>query len=92
MRVHGADRKGLRCQARGLPSGGYSCTTVCCPGPDAEAFYKASFEALEPRKLDNTLAFMFETRLPQHLTAYAQAADAAEDLPDVWRGLKCHFI
>lgn len=77
----------------GFLPGGYSLHNGLLPhGPDAEAFYKASFEALEPRKLDNTLAFMFETRLPQHLTAYAAKLPTLQKTyPDVWRGLKCHF-
>ena len=36
-----------------------------------EAFDKASNAALAPHKLDATLAFMFETRFPQHLTEFA---------------------
>ena len=40
-------------------------------GPDAEAFDKASHAALAPHKLDDTLAFMFETRLRFHPTAFA---------------------
>lgn len=40
-------------------------------GPDLNAFAKASTEALKPHKLTDTMAFMFETRYPQHLTAYA---------------------
>ena len=40
-------------------------------GPDTEAFLKASAADLAPVKLTNTLAFMFETRLPQFITQFA---------------------
>jgi len=38
---------------------------------DTEAFDRATRAELKPEKLADTLAFMFESRLPQHLTAYA---------------------
>jgi len=40
-------------------------------GPDKNAFEGASNADLQAQKLDNTMSFMFETRFPQHLTAYA---------------------
>ena len=40
-------------------------------GPDAEAFEAASNVELKPKKLEGTMAFMFETRFPQRVTAYA---------------------
>ena len=39
--------------------------------PDADAYLKASTMELKPVKLTDTMAFMFETRLPQQLTAFA---------------------
>ena len=43
-------------------------------------------------KLTDTLAFMFETRFPQHLTRYAAELETLqEDYPDCWVGLKKRF-
>lgn len=44
-------------------------------GPDVDAFETASTVPLAPKKLEGTLAFMFETRFPQHITTYAAQAD-----------------
>jgi homogentisate 1,2-dioxygenase len=61
-------------------------------GPDTNAFEKASTVELVPQKLTNTLAFMFETRYPQHVTAWA-VKDAAmqANYQDCWTGLKRNF-
>ncbi len=56
----------------GFTPGGFSLHNMMLPhGPDAEAFDKASNAELAPQKLTGTLAFMFETRFPQRVTAYA---------------------
>ena len=53
----------------GFVPGGMSLHNMMLPhGPDAEAFVKASEAALAPVKLENTMAFMFETFYPQQLT------------------------
>jgi homogentisate 1,2-dioxygenase len=39
--------------------------------PDKDAFDRASLTELKPVKLAGTMAFMFETRYPQHLTRCA---------------------
>jgi homogentisate 1,2-dioxygenase len=41
--------------------------------PDVATLAKASTSTLEPVKLTNTMAFMLETRFPQHVTRYAAA-------------------
>ena len=46
-------------------------------GPDAEAFDKASHADLKPQKLDNTLAFMFESRYRFMPTAFAMQSPRA---------------
>ena len=52
--------------------GGVSLHNTLLPhGPDVDAFEKASSVALHPHKLEGTLAFMFETRFAQKVTAYA---------------------
>ena len=77
----------------GFVPGGMSLHNCMLPhGPDAEAFYNASLKELGPEKLDNTMAFMFETRYPQQLTAYAAALPTLQaDYPDCWGGLRNHF-
>ena len=56
----------------GFKPGGASLHNAYVPhGPDAEAFAAASKATLAPHKLDNTLAFMFETRWPLRPTAFA---------------------
>ncbi len=50
-------------KAEGFKPGGASLHNCMVPhGPDADAFDKASSAQLAPQKLDNTLAFMFESR------------------------------
>ncbi|MEN8740247.1 MAG: homogentisate 1,2-dioxygenase [Phaeobacter gallaeciensis] len=77
----------------GFVPGGMSCHNMMLPhGPDADAFYAASLKELEPEKLDNTIAFMFETRFPQQLTKYAANLDTLQvKYPDVWKPLRNHF-
>jgi homogentisate 1,2-dioxygenase len=62
-------------------------------GPDAEAFEAASTAELKPRKLTGTMAFMFESKIPQRVTEYASKLDGLQaDYVDCWRGLKRRFI
>lgn len=57
---------------QGFVPGGFSLHNCMLPhGPDRDAFEAASNAELRPHKLENTLAFMFETRFPQRVTAYA---------------------
>lgn len=78
---------------QGFLPGGMSLHNCMLPhGPDAEAFEKASTVPLSPHKLSHTLAFMFETRLPQLLTKYAAALPQLQsNYPDCWQGLKKKF-
>jgi homogentisate 1,2-dioxygenase len=56
----------------GFAPGGFSLHNTMLPhGPDREAFEGASRAELKPRKLEGTMAFMFETRFPQRVTAWA---------------------
>ncbi|MEO1017956.1 MAG: homogentisate 1,2-dioxygenase [Pseudomonadota bacterium] len=77
----------------GFVPGGMSLHNCMLPhGPDSDAFYRASNAVQEPQKLTNTLAFMFETRLPQHLTRYAaEHPQLQTGYPEVWSGLRKHF-
>lgn len=64
---------------QGFVPGGFSLHNSMLPhGPDEEAFEVASQGALTPRKLEGTMAFMFETRFRQHVTAYAAQADGRQ--------------
>jgi homogentisate 1,2-dioxygenase len=77
----------------GFVPGGMSLHNCMLPhGPDASAFDKASTEELGPRKLADTLAFMFETRYPQHVTRYAARLETLQrDYIDCWKGLERRF-
>ena len=51
----------------GFVPGGMILHNMMLPhGPDVDAFEQASNAELKPVKLDQYLAFMFETRFPQH--------------------------
>ncbi|WKB51975.1 homogentisate 1,2-dioxygenase [Eleftheria terrae] len=77
----------------GFKPGGASLHNCMVPhGPDTEAFEKASTAELKPHKLDNTLAFMFESRfrfLPTEFAMNGGALDTA--YADCWQGLKNQF-
>jgi homogentisate 1,2-dioxygenase len=61
-------------------------------GPDTDAFTKASHADLKPHKLDNTLAFMFESRYRFIPTAFAMNSGLLDDnYADCWAGLKDQF-
>ena len=66
-RVHGADRRRVRRQGRGLRAGRrLACTTACrAHGPDRETFERGERGRAEAAEgWTTTLAFMFETRWP----------------------------
>lgn len=77
----------------GFVPGGFSLHNQMLPhGPDSGAFEHASNVELKPVKLENTLAFMFETRFRQRVTQYAATLDTLQDnYVDCWSGLKKHF-
>jgi homogentisate 1,2-dioxygenase len=61
-------------------------------GPDAATFEQATKAKLEPKYLDDTLAFMFESRLIIHPTRFALETPALQsDYWQCWHGLKKHF-
>ena len=77
----------------GFKPGGASLHNCMVPhGPDEEAFDKASQADLQPQKLDNTLAFMFESRLRFMPTPWALRSPALDPhYADCWAGLKDTF-
>jgi homogentisate 1,2-dioxygenase len=78
---------------QGFVPGGFSLHNAMLPhGPDAEAFEKASHAELKPHKLEGTMAFMFESRHMQRVSAFAAAApERQRGYPDCWSGLAKHF-
>ena len=78
---------------QGFVPGGVSLHNSMLPhGPDVDAFEAASNAELTPRKLEGTMAFMFETRFPQRVTAYAAQTDALQNTyAGYGRQLKKHF-
>ncbi len=74
------------------PGGGSLHNTFASHGPDADTYAKASTAELAPQKLDDTLAFMFESRWT--ILPTRQAMDAPSRQPDydeVWAGLTAQF-
>ena len=77
----------------GFRPGGASLHNGMVPhGPDVDAFERASSAVLAPHKLENTLAFMFESRYRFRPTEWAMQSgtlDAA--YAECWRALKDGF-
>ncbi|MFF2851808.1 homogentisate 1,2-dioxygenase [Streptomyces sp. NPDC058001] len=75
-----------------VPGGGSLHNMMSAHGPDRDTFEKASAAELRPQKIDDGLAFMFETRWPVVTTAQAAGADHLQPrYDDVWQGLERHF-
>jgi homogentisate 1,2-dioxygenase len=77
----------------GFVPGGFSLHNMMLPhGPDLPAYEQASTVELKPHKLTGTMAFMFETRLPQRVTKFAAGlAGLQKDYIECWSGLKRRF-
>jgi homogentisate 1,2-dioxygenase len=80
-------------KSEGFTPGGASLhNTFASHGPDAETYRRASTADLAPQKLDDTLAFMFESRWT--IIPSRQAMEAAwrqQDYDRVWTGLERRF-
>jgi homogentisate 1,2-dioxygenase len=77
---------------QGFVPGGISLHNTMLPhGPDVDAFEAASNVELKPRKLEGTLAFMFETRFLQRVTAFAAQTGLQPDYAGYGRQLRKHF-
>ncbi|HEY5286989.1 MAG TPA: homogentisate 1,2-dioxygenase [Solirubrobacteraceae bacterium] len=75
------------------PGGGSLHNTFTSHGPDAETYQRGSTTELEPQKLDDTMAFMFETRWSVRLTAQAATAPNLQpDYDSVWSTLRREFV
>jgi homogentisate 1,2-dioxygenase len=77
----------------GFIPGGVSLHNMMLPhGPDLDAFEKASTSELKPVKMTDTMAFMFESRFPQHVTRFAtETSTLQNDYIDCWQGLEKKF-
>jgi homogentisate 1,2-dioxygenase len=75
-------------KAGGFEPGGASLhNCMASHGPDVESWRKASEAELVPHKIDNTMAFMFESRWVFHPTAHALAAPwLQQDYDQAWSG------
>jgi homogentisate 1,2-dioxygenase len=80
-------------KAEGFTPGGASLhNTFASHGPDAETYDKASTADLAPQKLQDTLAFMVESRWTIVPTRQAMEAGHRQgDYDSVWSGLSRHF-
>ena len=88
--VHGA----YDAKADGFAPGGCSLHNgMTGHGPDAATFEKASAaDTSKPDYIEDTMAFMFETRAVIRPTAQAlAAAHRQHDYPACWAGLRKHF-
>ncbi|CAN5900089.1 homogentisate 1,2-dioxygenase [soil metagenome] len=88
--VHGA----YDAKAEGFSPGGASLhNSMSGHGPDAETFEKASRADLsKPDVIEDTMAFMFETRLVWRPTAHAvESAELQNEYYRCWQGLVKHF-
>lgn len=75
-----------------LPGGASLHNCMTGHGPDADTFAKATAEALAPRFLADTLAFMFETRWVLHPTPAALESPCLQaDYLACWKGLPRNF-
>jgi homogentisate 1,2-dioxygenase len=77
----------------GFMPGGASLHNCMSPhGPDAGAFEVASNSVLEPVRYEDTLAFMFESRLVIRPTRFAmECPELQRDYIDCWRNLARRF-
>ena len=77
----------------GFAPGGFSLhNCMSAHGPDAGSFDKASEAELKPQYLDETLAFMFESRYIMHPTKFAMDTKALQkDYYECWQELPKSF-
>ena len=75
-----------------VPGGASLHSCMSAHGPDADAFDNASNADLAPQKLDDTMAFMFESRYLIQPTRFAMETDTLQkNYRDCWQGLKNNF-
>ena len=80
-------------KAEGFAPGGASLhNCMSAHGPDRATFEKATATELVPQKITDTLAFMFETRMPVRPTRFALETNSLQrDYDACWAGFKKLF-
>lgn len=80
-------------KAHGFVPGGVSLHNCMTPhGPDTDSYLKASVAELKPTHLDDTMAFMFESRYLIRPTRFAlEAKERQHNYQDCWQGLPKRF-
>ena len=72
-----------------LPGGASLHNCMSGHGPDAETFERATAAELKPQHIEDTLAFMFETRLAVRPTRFALETKILQhEYYECWQGLK----
>lgn len=75
-----------------LPGGTSLHNCMSAHGPDADTWERATRAELKPHKLEETMAFMFESRYAMRLTRYAiESSELQHDYFEGWQGLAKHF-
>jgi homogentisate 1,2-dioxygenase len=75
-----------------LPGGASLHNCMTAHGPDAETWERATRAELKPHKVQDTMAFMFESRFAMRLTRYAmESSELQHDYFEGWQGLEKHF-
>jgi homogentisate 1,2-dioxygenase len=87
--IHGA----YDAKAEGfVPGGGSLHNCMSGHGPDAATFERASQAQLNPHHIENTLAFMFESRYVIRPTSHALGMpELQKNYLECWQGLKKNF-
>ena len=80
-------------KAEGFAPGGASLhNCMSGHGPDAATFDEASHAELKPQKIEDTLAFMFESRFVIRPSRFAMETPALQaDYFECWQGLRKNF-
>jgi homogentisate 1,2-dioxygenase len=80
-------------KAEGFVPGGASLhNMMTAHGPDRVSYERAVAADLKPHYIDNTLAFMFESRFVFHPTAYGMSSSMLQpDYDSCWEGLDSQF-
>ena len=75
-----------------IPGGSSLHNCMSGHGPDAETYTRSTQADLQPTRLEDTMAFMFETRFVARPTAFAMsAAELQRDYWECWQGLVPEF-
>jgi homogentisate 1,2-dioxygenase len=75
-----------------VPGGASLHNSWSAHGPDADTYARATNLELRPQKIEDTMAFMFETRYPIHPTRLAlEVPERQRDYHECWQGLQSHF-